>query len=312
MCRESADVSGGGAGDSREGEPAGAPAPLLAVDLPWLLYRSYFALPRSIRGSGQRPVNALLGTVNALLTAVQATGPRAVAACTGAEEATYRVELFPAYHAHRDPMPEELREQWERAPDLLEAFGWTVRASAELEADDLLFSLARLEARERGRTLILTADRDLFQAVDERTAMLELARGGGPPAVIDAQEVRRRCGVVPELVPDLIALRGDPSDGIPGASGVGEKTARELLRAHGSLEGAIAGARSERPRLALTLGSEAEQLRVFKKVATLVEVPVLPVPDRSTDFAGGAGAARAFGMEALARRLEALAGAADS
>src|SRR5207248_6694762 len=98
---------------------------LLAADLPWLLYRSFFALPRSITDSKGLPVNALLGTVNALLNVIDSRTHerrvRCVVACTGAEEAAYRVALYQPYHAHRDPMPPELRRQWELAPRLLEA-----------------------------------------------------------------------------------------------------------------------------------------------------------------------------------------------
>src|SRR5947209_11247940 len=102
------------------------PTPLLAADVPWLLYRSYFALPRSITDEKGRPVNALLGTVNALLSAIGSCSPRCVVACTGAEEASYRVALYAPYHAHRDPMPKELRRQWTLAPELLDGLGWPV------------------------------------------------------------------------------------------------------------------------------------------------------------------------------------------
>src|SRR5271166_1319461 len=126
------------------------PAPLLAADVPWLLYRSFFALPRSIRGADG------LG---------EAEAPRAVAACTGAEQADYRVRLYPPYHAHRDPMPAELAHQWRQAPALLASLGWENAASETLEADDVMFSLARAEAAAAGRALLVTGDRDLYGAV---------------------------------------------------------------------------------------------------------------------------------------------------
>ncbi len=148
------------------------------------------------------------------------------------------MELYPPYHAHRDPMPPELAWQWELAPKLLASLGWTVQGSEELEADDVMFSFARGEAEAGGRALLLTGDRDLFQAVDERVAILEL-RKDGKPQEIGPEQVRERYGVDPEQVPDFIALRGDPSDGLPGAPGIGAKTAAELLRRHGSLEGAL-------------------------------------------------------------------------
>jgi 5'-3' exonuclease len=307
------------------------PAPLLIADVPWLLYRAFFALPKSIVDGEGRPVNALLGTVNALLTAIEARPPRAVVACLGAEQATYRVQLYPGYHAHRDPMPAELARQWELAPGLLASLGWTVSDSTELEADDVMLSFAGVELAAGGRGLLLTGDRDLFQVVNERIAILELRRDM-EPVEVGPEQVRERYGVGPELVPDFIALRGDPSDGLPGAPGIGAKTAAELLCRHGSLEGALravgwsqdtggppgggAGtkpteATPERPRVAAALREHAELLLDFKQIATLVPIDVQRPPDRPTDFAGGACAARELGMKRLAQRLEQLAGGGD-
>ena len=278
-------------------------APLVAVDVPWLLYRSHFGLPSSIRGAGGERVGALLGTVNTVLGLIDWCSPRAVACCLGAEDAAYRVALYPPYHAHRDPMPDELRAQWQRAPALLEAFGWTVTASDSLEADDLMWSYSRVEGRAGGRTLICSGDRDLFQAVDEHTAVIELRRDG-PPATIDAAGVLARSGVAPEQIPDLIALRGDPSDGLPGARGVGAKTAAALLAEHGTLEGVLAVAGELRPRIAAALVEQAEELRAFRKIAVLADIDVARAPDGATDRAGGAAAARELGMNGLAARLE--------
>jgi 5'-3' exonuclease len=289
--------------------------PLLIADVPWLLYRAFFALPKSIVDGEGRPVNALLGTVNALLSAIEARPPRAVVACSGAEQAKYRVELYPPYHAHRDPMPAELARQWELAPRLLASLGWTVSSSEELEADDVMFSFAGVETEAGGRALLLTGDRDLFQAVGERAAILEL-RKDGKPVEVGPEQVRERYGIGPELVPDFIALRGDPSDGLPGAPGIGAKTAAELLQRHGSMEGTLRavgwsedglaplGVTPERPRIAVALRENAEQLLDFKRIATLVPIDVPRPDDRPTDFAAGAAAARELGMNRLARRLE--------
>jgi 5'-3' exonuclease len=292
-------------------------APLLIADVPWLLYRAFFALPKSITNARGRPVNALLGTVNALLTAAEAAEPRAVAVCMGNEQADYRVRLYPPYHAHRPPMPPELAAQWKLAPSLLERLGWTFNESKELEADDVMFSYAQTEEERGGRALLLTADRDLFAAVSEHVSVLELRKGGAAPAEIGPAEVRARYGVGPELVTDFIALRGDPSDGIPGAPGVGAKTAAAVLERFGSLEHAIEAAGEPRtviagelsPRLAATLRDSAEQLRVFKQVATLQRIKVKAPRDRATDFASGAAAAAELGMKRLAARLEQAAAA---
>jgi DNA polymerase-1 len=295
-------------------------APLLIADVPWLLYRAFFALPKSITDGEGRPVNALLGTVNALLSAIEARPPRAAVACMGAEQAVYRVKLYPGYHAHRDPMPTELAAQWKLAPELLESFGWTVSSSEELEADDVMFSFAGAETAASGRALLLTGDRDLFQVVGERAAILEL-RKDGKPIEVGPEQVRERYGIGPEQVPDFIALRGDPSDGLPGAPGIGAKTAAELLQRHGSLEGALRavgwseggltplGVTPERPRVAVALREHAEQLLAFKEIATLVRIDVERPDDRPTDFAAGATAAGELGMKRLAERLSGLASA---
>lgn len=282
-----------------------APQPLLIADVPWLLYRSFFGLPKSIKGADGQPVNALLGTVNALLAAIDAHSPRAVVACFGAEQARYRVELYPPYHAHRDPMPAELAQQWQRAPALLCSFGWVAFDAGELEADDAMGSFARVEADAGGRALLLTADKDLHQAVGERVQTLDLK--GGATSVVGIEQVRERVGVAPALVPDLIALRGDPSDGLPGAPGVGAKTAAALLNDHGSLEGVLAAAQrddaSMTPRIAMKLRQSAAALRDFKTIATLVPIEVRRPRDRATDYAAGARAAQDLGMNALAKRL---------
>jgi DNA polymerase-1 len=284
------------------------PAPLLAVDRANLLFRAFFALPKSITGPDGWPVNALLGTANLVLQAVERHEPRAVVFCDGAEAAVYRVELLPAYHAHRPPVPEELARQFADAEAFFDAFGWTTIVHDTLEADDLLGSLALEEAEAGGDALLFTGDRDMFQCVGERVRVLYPTSGAKDgPEEIGPAEVRKRYGIPPEIVPDFIALRGDPSDGIPGASGIGEKTARDLLLDYGTLEGAIANALRARPKVRAALTENPEQLHKFKEMATLVRVPVERPQDRPTDFAGAAGAARERGMNRLAERLEGMA-----
>jgi DNA polymerase-1 len=134
--------------------------------------------------------------------------------------------------------------------------------------------------------------------------MLLLKSGISGFEEMDPDAVRKRYGVGPELVPDFIALRGDPSDGLPGAPGIGPKTAAALLEKHGSLEGAIAGADSERPKVASTLKESADELRAYRDIATLRTASVKRPPDSATDLAGGARAARELGLNRLAERLE--------
>jgi len=287
------------------------PGPLIAVDAPYVLYRSFYALPDTILGLDGRPVNALLGAVNLLLRGAADFGPRAIVMCFGAEAASYRVELFPSYHADRPPVPDALAWQFSHAPDLFSAFGWGIESSGDVEADDLLGSLAAVEAGTGGRTLIVTGDRDMYQCVSDEVSVLFLKSGITGFQEVDPDEVRRRYGVGPELVPDFIALRGDPSDGLPGASGIGAKTAASLLERYGSLEGAIAGASGERPRVAAALKDSASELRAFRDIATLRTVSVDRPADRVTDLEGGAVAARGLGLRRLAERLEEAHSVAD-
>jgi DNA polymerase-1 len=291
--------------------PHASSAPLLVVDAPFLLYRSFFALPQSITGVDDRPVGALLGAANVLLRVAAAREPRAIVLCFGAEAAAYRVELFPSYHAARPPAPEALSWQFAQAAEFLGGFGWLCESSDTFEADDVLGSLATAELRRGGRTLILTGDRDMYQCAREGITVLFLKAGTTGFEEVDEQEVRRRYGIAPALVPDFIALRGDASDGLPGAPGVGAKTAADLLSRHGSLEAAIAAAGSERPRLAAALSETADELRAFKRIAQLQGLDVEPPADAPTDLAGGAASARRFGLGQLGRRLDAATSLSD-
>lgn len=270
---------------------------LLLTDAPYLLYRAFFGVPDKIKGAEGRPVNALLGSVNMTLQMIEKLTPRAVVMCFGPESAAYRTELYPAYHAQRPEMPDDLAWQWERAPDLYRALGWHVEYRADVEADDLLGSLA---AAEGGPVVILTGDRDMFQCVGDH---VHVALQGKETEIVDADGVRERYGIDPGQVPDFIALRGDPSDGIPGAKGIGAKTAADLLRRHGTLDKAIESAVSERPSVRSALIGQADELRMFRELAKLRTVELDRPADRATDRESGAAAAEELGMKRLAQRL---------
>ncbi len=231
--------------------------------------------------------------------------PRRVVLCSGPDAAPYRVELLPAYHAEREQaFPSGLEAQWADAGEFFGAFGWVIATTDDLEADDLLGTFADREVKAGGTALLMTGDRDMFQCASQQVSVLYLRTGVRGAEVIGPKEVRRRYGIPPELVPDFIALRGDPSDGIPGAKGVGEKTAAELLRKHGSLEAVLESAiREPRERLRLSLTSSRDELLAYKEIATLQEARVRRPRDRETDWRGGARAARERGMNRLAERL---------
>ena len=280
--------------------------PLLVVDLPSMLFRAFYALPASIKNPQGESVNALLGAANLILGQVEERKPRAVVLCIGPDAAAYRVELYPAYHADREAaFPDELGPQWEDSADFFSAFGWTVATHDSLEADDLIGSYARREQKAGGRALLMTGDRDMFQCAGRGVKVLYVRTGVRGAEEIGPAQVKERYGIPPKLVPDFIALRGDPSDGLPGAKGVGEKTAAELLRKHGSLEGVLDAAfREPKPALRTALTGARDELLAFKEIATLRNEKVRRPRDKRTDYRSAAKAARARGMNRLADRME--------
>jgi DNA polymerase-1 len=278
--------------------------PLLVVDTPSMLFRAFYALPKSIVGPDGNPVNALLGSANLIVREVEAHDPRAVVLCFGPDAASYRTELYPAYHADRPEVPDLLTPQWADCRAFFEAFGWTVSASEDLEADDLLGTYAEREEEAGGRALILTGDRDMYQCATDAVTVLYVRTGGKGAEEVGPDGVRERYGIDPGQVPDFIALRGDPSDGLPGAKGVGEKKAAALLREHGDLETLLESAiRIPQPKLREALIEQREELLAFKDIATLRDAGVERPPDRPTDWEGAAKAALERGMRKLAERL---------
>lgn len=281
--------------------------PLLVVDTPSMLFRAFYGLPRTITGTDGQPVNALLGTANLILREVEQHDPRAVVLCFGPDAADYRVELYAGYHADREELPDELAPQWADT-DFFEAFGWRISVHDSLEADDLLGTYARLEEKAGGRALLMTGDRDMFQCATEQVTVLYVSTGKRGGEEIGPVEVGERYGIGPELVPDFIALRGDPSDGLPGAKGIGKKTAAELLREHGSLDAVLENAiREPKPRLRTSLLKSRDELLAFRDIATLRNAGVKRPRNKKLDRAGAAAAARERGMNRLAERLASAA-----
>jgi 5'-3' exonuclease len=279
--------------------------PLLVVDTPSMLYRAFFALPKTITGVDDRAVNALLGTANLVLREVEEHQPRAVVLCFGAEAAEYRKELLPVYHGDRDEMPDLLVWQWEQAPLFFQRFGFLIEQHPTLEADDILGTLAKKEEEAGGEALILTGDRDMFQCATDKVSVLYVStkiKGGAEK--MGPAEVKAKYRIGPELVPDFIALRGDPSDGIPGAKGVGEKGAADLLLEYGSLENLLDNAlKITKPKLRTTLVDMRDEILEFKDVATLRDSGSELPPDSPLDSEGAADAALEYGMNRLSERL---------
>ena len=269
--------------------------PLLVIDGDSLAHRAYHALPKSIRRAERRPGNALVGFSNFLLRLWDSEQPRAVfVGWDTLTVPTYRHELFEDYQAGR-VFDEELLEQLDMLPDLVRAFGFAAAKAPGYEADDFLAAAVRSEEANGGTALVATSDRDSFQLASERTTILQPTRGVSQLARVGPAEVRERYGVEPEQVPDFIALRGDPSDRLPGAKGVGPKTAADVLKQYGTLEAALEAGR---------FGAQADELRIYRHMATLdPEAPLPPLDDQTPAWEGASAYVRDLGLNALAERL---------
>jgi DNA polymerase I len=265
---------------------------LLAVDGDSLAHRAYHGMPKTIRGAGGRPANALVGIGNFLTALWDAERPDAVVvAWDTLEVATYRHEALAGYQSGRE-FEDGILEQLEVLPSLVQAFGFAVAKAPGYEADDFLAAAA---AAWDGPVLVATSDRDAFQLVSDRVTILQPVKGVSELARVGAAEVRERYGVDPAQVPDFIALRGDSSDKIPGAPGIGPKKAADILRQYGTLEAAIEAGRF--PTL-------ADELRLYRQIATMdAGAPLPPLVVAPPDWAGAAAKADELGLGALSRRL---------
>src|SRR5438094_179631 len=273
--------------------------PLLVIDGDSLAHRAYHALPKSMRRAEGKPSNALVGFSNFLMRLWQAEAPRAVV--VGWDTLfvpTYRHELFAGYQGGRQ-FDDELLEQLDLLPELVRSFGFVAAKGEGYEADDFLAAAVDQEEKRGGTAVVVTSDRDSFQLASERTTILQPTRGVSELARVGPAEVRERYGVEPAQVPDFIALRGDPSDRLPGAKGVGPKTAADLLRQYGTLETALDAGR---------FAAQADELRIYKRMATLdADAPLPPIDDQTPSWADASAFARELGMNALADRLGVLA-----
>jgi DNA polymerase-1 len=288
----------------KRGAPRAAPAsrteqrPLLVIDGDSFAHRAYHALPKTIRRTGDKGGGAILGFANILLRLCEQERPRAVLVGWDTLDApTYRSALFPAYQSGRT-FDEELVEQLEVLPEFVSACGFANAKAPGYEADDFLAAAVAKEERRGGTVVVATGDRDAFQLASDRTTILQPVRAG-EMAHIGPAEVRERYGVEPRQVPDFIALRGDPSDRLPGARGIGEKSAAALLRKHGTLEALLASGR---------FPAQAEDLRLYRRIAAMDAAAPLPsLRAQKPTWAAAADLARKWQLNRLADRLAELA-----
>jgi DNA polymerase-1 len=272
---------------------------LLAIDGDSFAHRAYHGLPKTLKRAGGRPAGAIIGFANMLTRLWDAERPRAVlVAWDTLEHPTYRHTAFEPYQSGRQ-FDAALLEQLAMLPELVAACGFAVAKAAGYEADDFLAAAAEDEEKRGGTVSVATSDRDAFQLASEQTTILQPVRGVSELARIGPAEVRERYGVDPAQVPDFIALRGDPSDKLPGARGVGPKTAADVLNQYGSLEAALAAGRFE---------AQAEELRLYRRIATLdASAPLPSLAQQTPTWAEASSLADSWGLGQLAGRLATLA-----
>jgi 5'-3' exonuclease len=268
--------------------------PLLIIDGDSFAHRFYHALPKAIRRTDGKGAGAIVGFANFLLRLYQTERPRAVIiGWDTLEVPTERHKQFPAYQSGRE-FEDALLDQLEVLPEFIAACGFANAKAPGYEADDFLAAAVAAEERRGGTALVASGDRDTFQLASETTTILFPLRGG-EIARIGPAGVRERYGVDPKQVPDFIALRGDPSDKLPGARGVGPKGAADLLGRYGTLEGILAAGR---------FSAEADMLRLYRSIATMNAAAPLPsLGSQTPTWAEASALARTWGLKALADRL---------
>ena len=272
--------------------------PLLIIDGDSFAHRSYHALPKTIRRQGDKGAGAILGFANFLLRLYETEKPRAVlVGWDSLDEPTYRHEALEGYQSGRT-FDDELVDQLEVLPEFVAACGFANAKRGGIEADDFLAAAVGKEEKRGGAAIVASGDRDAYQLASKRTTILQPIRAG-EMARIGPAEVRARYGVDPAQVPDFIALRGDSSDRIPGAAGVGPVGAASLLRRYGSLEKALAAGR---------FAAQADTLRLYRSIATMDKsAPLPPLRNQKPIWTRAAKLARDWQLNRLAERLDALA-----
>ena len=265
--------------------------PLLVVDGDSLAHRAYHALPKSINQ------NAVVGFTNMLVRLWEMEDPRTVfVGWDTLTVPTYRHEALPGYQSGR-VFDQSLLDQLDMLPELVEALGFAYGKAPGYEADDFVGAAVKSEEDRGGTAVVVTSDRDMFQLASDRTVVVTPVRGVSELARIGPAEVRERYGVEPGQVPDFIALRGDPSDKIPGAPGVGPKTAASILKQYGSLDAALEAGRFPNLR---------EELELYRRIATVdASAPLPPLNDQSPAWAEASSLLDSWGLGNLAGRIAA-------
>ena len=251
---------------------------LLIIDANSVIHRAYHALPRLTTEKGEL-VNAIYGFLLVFFKAIKEFQPDYIVATFDFPAPTFRHKKFKEYKITRPPAPEELYQQIPKVKEVLKSFDVPVFEKEGFEADDLIGTIAHLSPKRQVvpeiETIILTGDLDTLQLVDWYTKVYALSRGVKEAVLYDRGKVQQRYGILPKQLTDFKALKGDPSDNIPGVPGIGEKTAIELIKEFGSLENLYQNLAKLKPKLKESLLFQKEQAFLSKELAEIkTNVPI--------------------------------------
>jgi DNA polymerase I len=249
---------------------------IMALDGNSLAYRAFFALPEDMATSGGQTTNAVYGFATMLINLVKEHKPDGVVVVFDRPEPTFRHEAIPEYKAQRDKAPDTLIQQLGLIREFLDAAGITWLEMSGFEGDDIIATLAEHSINNGNQLLIVTGDRDSYQLVrDPNVRVLYNKRGVSDYAIYDEAGIKERTGVTPHQYADYAALRGDPSDNLAGVPGVGEKTAAKLINQYGDIDGVIAHAEEQTPKLRASLLEHGERAKRNAEIMVLrTDVPV--------------------------------------
>lgn len=248
---------------------------LILIDGSAMLHRAYHAMPGLTNGQNE-PIGAVYGFFSMFLSVLSEYKPEYLIVCFDRSKPTIRQSMFAGYHEQRPPMESDLSSQVILIDELLATMGVTIEAADGYEGDDVIGTFATQALREDDlEVIIVTGDRDMLQLVNERTKILMTVTGLTKTVLYDAALVEEKYGVTPKQFIDYKALIGDPSDGYPGITGIGPKTAASLLQQYGTFE-ALYERLAELPeKTQLKLATDAEQGALAKKLAAIIlDAPV--------------------------------------
>ena len=282
-------------------------SPFILVDGSSYLFRAFHALPPLTNSKGEA-TGATVGVINMLRKLIADYQPTHIAVVFDAPGKTFRDDLYPEYKANRPPMPEDLREQIQPTLDIIRAMGLPLLIVPDVEADDVIGTLARLASEEGRETLVSTSDKDMAQLVNPHVTLVNTMSG----TVMDEAGVKDKFGVRPDQIIDFLALTGDSVDNIPGVPKCGPKTAAKWLGQYGTLDGVIANADAVKGKVGEHLRASLDHLPLSRTLVTIkTDVGLDQRPDDLKPHAGDPAALRAHYERLESRRLLASLDAAD-